>query len=408
MMKYLCELTNLPKKLIIGLMSGTSADGIDAALVEVAGNGMDTCVQLLGFHFAPFSSELREQVFELFVPKTGSVDKICQLNFLLGELFADAALAVIKNAGLSPSDIHLIASHGQTIYHLPPSYFSAKKCVRTEQAVSLSIPSTLQIGEPAVIANKTGIPTIADFRVADVAVGGEGAPLVPYADFLLFRDERKTRALHNLGGISNVTIIPANADRDDVLAFDTGPGNMLIDTAIALLTQGQCKYDSNGRFAAAGQIHERLLDELMGHPFILAAPPKTTGRETFGAKYTLEVIQMAKSQNIADVDILATLTEFTAKSIYDNYARFVLARYDVAEIILSGGGVHNTTLMKQLQKYFEPIPLVTSDDYGIPGDAKEAIAFAILANETLAHHAGNIPQATGARRPVILGKIILV
>jgi anhydro-N-acetylmuramic acid kinase len=323
------------------------------------------------------------------------VAKICQVNFLLGKLFADAALEVIRQSGLPISSIHLIGSHGQTIYHLPPSMGSG-------------IPSTLQIGEPAVIAQKTRIPVIADFRPADVAVGGEGAPLVPYVDFLLFRDGRKTRAIQNLGGISNVTIVPAGAKREDVLAFDTGPGNMLIDEAVRLLTEGKYNYDPNGSLAAAGRTNVNFLDELMEHPFIFKAPPKSTGRETFGVHYALNVIQKAKSKNMADSEILATLTEFTARSIYENYVRFAFPHYNLSEIILSGGGVHNRTLMKFLQHYFGKIPLLKVDDYGIPSDAKEAIAFAILANETLANNPGNLPQVTGAQRPVILGKIIPV
>jgi anhydro-N-acetylmuramic acid kinase len=268
------------------------------------------------------------------------------------------------------------------------------------------IPSTLQIGEPAIIAHKTGIPVIADFRVADVAVGGEGAPLVPYVDFLLYRDERKTRALHNLGGISNVTVIPANAQIEDVLAFDTGPGNMLIDEAVRLLKKGEYNYDPNGIIAAAGETEMMLLYELMEHPFISATPPKSTGRETFGTHYAFDIIQKAKSRNLADAEILATLTEFTAKSIYENYVQFIFPQYHLSEIILSGGGIHNRTLMKFLKRYFGHITLVKADDYGIPSDAKEAIAFAILANETLENRPGNIPRVTGARRPVILGKII--
>jgi anhydro-N-acetylmuramic acid kinase len=394
-MNRIFEIAQLPKKRIIGLMSGTSADGVDAALVEIEGSGLETKLQLLCFHFSPFPKDIRQQISELFSPKSGSVDKICQFNFLLGELFANAALEVIHKSGLSLSSIHLIASHGQTIYHIPPSMKSG-------------IPSTLQIGEPAVIAHKTGIPVIADFRVADVTVGGEGAPLVPYADFLLFRDERKAIATQNIGGISNVTVIPANAKIDDVLAFDTGPGNMLIDEAVRLLTEGKYNYDPGGTIAAKGRTNMILLDELMEHPFIYAAPPKSTGRETFGLHYALEVIQKARSQNMEDAEILATLTEFTAKSIYENYVQFVFPHYNLSEVILSGGGIHNRTLMKFLKQYFGHIPLVKSDDYGIPSDAKEAIAFAILANETLANHPGNIPKVTGAQRPVILGKIIPV
>ncbi|MFQ6043321.1 MAG: anhydro-N-acetylmuramic acid kinase [Candidatus Poribacteria bacterium] len=390
-MERIFEIAQLPRKRIVGLMSGTSADGIDVALVEIEGSGLETKLQLLCFHFFPFEKDVRERICELFSPQSGSVDKICQCNFLLGELFADAALEVIHKSGFPSSSIHLIASHGQTIYHLPPS-------------MNPIVPSTLQIGEPAIIAHRTGIPVIADFRVADVAVGGEGAPLVPYVDFLLFRDERRTRAIQNLGGISNVTVIPADAKREDIFAFDTGPGNMLIDGVVRLLTEGKYDCDPNGAIAATGKTDTTLLHELMEHPFIFATPPKSTGRETFGTHYALDVIQGAKSRNMEDAEIMATLTEFTAKSIYENYMRFVFPQHCVFEIIVSGGGVHNRTLMKFLKRYFGNIPLVKSDSYGIPVDAKEAIAFAILANETLANHPGNMPKVTGAQRPVILGK----
>ena len=374
-------------------MSGTSADGVDVAIVELEGRGVETKLQLLSFSSFPYAREIREQIFELFSPATGRVDKICRMNFLLGKIFAQAMLSALDKSGLSPSDIHLIGSHGQTIYHLPPSADAA-------------VPSTLQIGEPAVIAQMAGIPVVADFRVADVAVGGEGAPLVPYVDFLLFREEKRTLALQNIGGISNVTILPANSTRDDIMAFDTGPGNMLIDAAVQLLTAGEHNFDPDGSLAAKGKSDENLLLELMSHPFIAATPPKTTGRENFGIYFAKEIIAQAKQRGVKDVDILATLTEFTAKSIYANYEMFVLSKHHVAEVILSGGGTHNSTLVKHLQRYFGHIPVVKVDDYGIPSDAKEAVAFAVLANETIAGHPGNLPNVTGARRPVILGKII--
>lgn len=392
-MESIFKIAQLSKKRVIGLMSGTSADGVDAALVDVEGSGVDTRLKLVSFYSSTYPHEVREQLFELFSPETGTVDKICRMNFLLGKLFADAVFAVIDKAELSPSDIHLIGSHGQTIYHLPPSS-------------GTDIPSTLQIGEPAVIAQMTGIPVVADFRVADVAAGGEGAPLVPYVDFLLFREKRTTRALQNIGGISNVTVIPADAKVDDILAFDTGPGNMLIDAAVKLLTSGRHNFDLNGSLAAKGNSNEKLLSELMAHPFISTLPPKTTGREDFGIHFAEKIVSEAKQRSIKDSDILATLTEFTAKSIYENYKKFVFPKHDVSEVILSGGGTHNLTLVKHLRKYFGNIAVVKIDKYGISSDAKEAVAFAILANEILVNHPGNVPNVTGAECPVILGKIV--
>jgi len=392
-MKYIYEISQLSKKFIVGLMSGTSADGIDAALVELDGYGVDTKLKLLSFHFAAYTKKVREQIFELFSPNKGCVEKICQMNFLLGKLFADAVVTVIDKAGLSPSEVHLIGSHGQTIYHLPPS--SGAK-----------VPSTLQIGEPAVIANLTGIPVIADFRVADVAAGGEGAPLVPYVDFLLFRKEKETRALQNIGGISNLTVIPPNAKLNEIVAFDTGPGNMLIDAAVNLLTSGKKQFDPDGSIAAKGQTNKELLSELMAHPFITGSPPKTTGREEFGVHFAQKYVEKAKMQGIIDLDILATFTEFTAKSIYENYKKFIFPKHNIHELILSGGGIYNSTLVKKIKRYFQNVSITKIDEYGINSDAKEAVAFAVLANETLMGNPNNVPNVTGARNPVILGKII--
>ena len=260
-MKSFHQLTQKREKKVIGLMSGTSVDGVDAALVKIRGHGLETQVELLAFHPHPFEATVRDRIFDLFQPETSRVDEICQMNFLIGEIFADAALSVIHDAKLEVGEIDLIGSHGQTVYHLPP-----------QKGVQY-VPSTLQLGEPAVIAYRTGIPTIANFRVADLAAGGQGAPLVPYVDFLLFRQTDRTVALQNIGGISNVTLIPAGAAGSDVLASDTGPGNMIIDSVMEILTDGEEKYDNAGQLAAQGSVCESLLEEWLEHPFISARPP---------------------------------------------------------------------------------------------------------------------------------------
>ena len=241
-MKSSHQLAQKPTKKVIGLMSGTSVDGVDAALVEIRGHGLETQVELLAFHPHPFEATVRDRIFDLFQPETSRVDEICQMNFLIGEIFADAALSVIRKAELEVGEIDLIGSHGQTVYHLPP------------QTGAQYVPSTLQLGEPAVIAYRTGIPTIANFRVADLAAGGQGAPLVPYVDFLLFRQTDRTVALQNIGGISNVTLIPAGTAGSDVLASDTGPGNMIIDSVMEILTDGEERYDNAGQLAAQGSV----------------------------------------------------------------------------------------------------------------------------------------------------------
>ena len=398
-MKALYQLTQKPTKKVIGLMSGTSVDGVDAALVEIQGHGLETEIELLAFHSHPFETEVRDRIFDLFQPETSRVDEICQMNFLIGEVFADAVLAVIRDAQLEAGEIDLIGSHGQTIYHLPP------------QAGTRYIPSTLQIGESAIIAHRTGIPTIANFRVADLAAGGQGAPLVPYVDFLLFRQPDRTVALQNIGGISNVTLIPASvtgssrtgAAESDVLASDTGPGNMIIDSVMEILTAGEQTYDDAGRFAAQGSVCEPLLKEWLQHPFLSAHPPKTTGREAFGRQFADQTIQQAQNQNIGQADLVATMTAFTAQTIFDYYQRFLFPHHPVDEIYISGGGTHNLTLMDHLKRLFQPIPLLPIDSIGFSSDAKEAIAFAVLANEAVHGNPTNLPQVTGASRPMVLG-----
>lgn len=385
------QLAQKPTKKVIGLMSGTSVDGVDAALVEIRGHGLATQIELLAFHSYPFAAAARNRIFDLFQPETSRVDEICQMNFLIGEIFAEAALAVIREVGLETREIDLIGSHGQTIYHLPP------------QAGAQYVPSTLQLGEPAVIAHRTGIPTIANFRVADLAAGGQGAPLVPYVDFLLFRQADQTVALQNIGGISNVTLIPTGASASDVLASDTGPGNMIIDSVMEILTDGEEKYDDAGQFAAQGSVCESLLGRWLGHPFINAPPPKTTGREAFGRQFANQAIQQAQDQNAAQADLIATLTAFTAETIVDYYRRFLFPHYSVDEIYISGGGSHNLTLMGHLETLFQPIPLLPIDSIGFSSDAKEAIAFAVLANEAVHGHPTNLSQVTGASQPMVLG-----
>ncbi len=373
---------------IVGLMSGTSADGIDAALVEVEGAGPGTRVQLLAFQTLGMPDELRRGVFSLF-GVSASLDELCQLNFALGDAFGQAALEVIAAAGLAPAEVDLIGSHGQTVRHLPKG----------------TPASTLQIGEPAVIAQRTGIPTIADFRTADMALGGQGAPLVPLVDALLFSHGLRGRAMLNIGGIANTTILPAGGEAEQAWAFDLGPGNALIDGAAAHFSQGRERCDRDGQGAAAGQVKEMVLAELMAHPFLQLPPPKSTGREQFGAALLGELFA---NHRLEPADWLATLTAFTARSIADGLARFALNRTAVDEVWVSGGGAHNPVLMAQLREALPGLRVGGLDELGISVDAKEAVAFAVLANETLMGRPGNLPAATGASRPAVLGKICLV
>ena len=375
-------------------MSGTSADGVDAALVEICGHGLSTQINLIAFDSFPYDAGLRARIFKLFDPETSRVDEICQMNFLLGEKFAESALLLAEKACISIDLVDLIGCHGQTIYHLPP------------QMGTPHIPSTLQIGEAAVIAHQTGIPTIEDFRVADVAAGGHGAPLVPYVDFLLFRQANRTIALQNIGGISNVTLIPAGGDACEVLGSDTGPGNMLIDAVIEIVTHGERTYDKSGEIAAEGHANETLLEEWLRDTFLHLVPPKTTGREIYGKPFAKKASEQANTHGVSPQDLVATVTEFTARTIYNHYKRFLFPHHSIDEICVSGGGTHNLTLMERLKKSFNPIPVLSSDSHGIPSDGKEAVAFAILANEAIHGHQAGLPQVTGAVQPKVLGKFV--
>jgi anhydro-N-acetylmuramic acid kinase len=376
--------------IVVGLMSGTSTDGVDAAVAEINGAPPDLSLALLPFTFVPYNAEQRARIFALFDPVTSTVDHICRMNFALGQWFAAAALRAIEEAGLTPSDVDLIGSHGQTIYH----------AVGADSAVK----STLQIGEAAVIAARTGCTTIADFRVADVAAGGQGAPLVSYADWLLLRHPTRVRAVQNIGGIANVTYLPPGDDPAGVLAFDTGPGNMLIDYAASCATAGEQTFDRDGRLAARGQVDEALLTGLMSHPFLVLSPPKTSGREQFGVSFGAQVWAQAKARGLADEDIVATLTALTAASIADAYHRFLPQLPD--EVILGGGGASNPTLVAMLHQRLAPACVMTHETLGLCSDAKEALAFAVLAFETIHGRPGNLPACTAAASRVVVGKIV--
>jgi anhydro-N-acetylmuramic acid kinase len=381
---------------VIGLMSGTSCDGIDACLVKITGTGLSTEVDIIGFETYPYENEIRELIFKASCKETGAVDKICQLNFTLGKLFADAAGQIARKMSIPLSDIDIIGSHGQTIYHVSSLKESRDKVVR----------STLQIGEPSVIAQETGVTTVADFRTGDIAAGGEGAPLVPYADLILFGRDGVGRAIQNIGGISNVTFLPANGDTKEIIAFDNGPGNMIIDRFAEIITDGKYKYDKDGVLASKGKLNQDLLERLCTHPYISKPPPKSTGREDFGIQFSDDLYKELKQDNIDVHDAIATITAFTAKSISDSYRTFIPPHYKIDEVVISGGGVSNPVLFQFLKDYLVDIEISKVDNFGIPSGAKEALAFAILANETISGNPGNILSATGAKESVVLGKII--
>lgn len=384
----LLQLLHKKQRLVAGLMSGTSLDGIDVALVKITDSGIHTRVEQVAFKTIEYRPEVRQAILAACRPETSNIASICSLNFLLGQLFADAVCQVCRENGLDITELDLIGSHGQTVWHQPGS-------------------STLQIGEAAVIAAQTGAVVVADFRVRDVAVGGQGAPLVPYTEYLLYRHPAKTRLLQNIGGIANVTVLPADCSPEDIIAFDTGPGNMMIDASVSTLTKGRQRYDKNGEIAARGKVSPTMLSELMAHPFFVQTPPRTTGREMFGDTYTYELVAKYLARGLSPDDIVSTLTHFTAASIADSYRRFILPRQAVDEVVIGGGGSHNPTLLAMLRRELPAIPIGTQEDLGFSSDAKEAVAFAILANEAISGHTNNLPAATGARVPVIMGKISL-
>ena len=377
--------------LVAGLMSGTSVDGIDVALVEISGEGFHHTVEPLAALSVPYPRDVREAILEISDASTHT-SRISQMNFLLGKLFGDAVVEACRQSNIPLEKLELIGSHGQTIYHQG----SASALLGHEVA------STLQIGQPAVIAERTGVPVVADFRTADMAAGGQGAPLVPYADYLLFRDQRLGRVALNIGGIANLSAIPAAAGPEQVIAFDTGPGNMLIDALISLLSKGTKRFDEDGKLAASGTVNRRLVEELMELPYLRQKPPKSAGREQFGTSFVADLLK----KGLAPPDLVATVTAFTAASIADAIQRFVDPVMKVDQVIVSGGGARNPRIMSGLKDLLPGTEMLTSNEFGIDPDGKEAIAFAILAYESYHRRPANLPSATGARRSCVLGKLV--
>lgn len=378
---------NESKNIYIGIMSGTSADGIDVAAAKIDGDTIHPNCTLLAFENVPYPPKVRERIFDLFDTKNATVDKIGEMNFLLGSLYGEAANRVIDSFGIDRGSIAAIGSHGQTIYHSPDG----------------EIPCTVQIGEGSVISRLTGCICISDFRVADVAAGGNGAPLVPFTEYALFSGSKKGIILQNIGGISNSTVLPANCSPDEVFAFDNGPGNMLIDA----LTQ---KYfdkpmDVGGEIAANGKVNIELIQKLMEEPYYKKAPPKTTGRELFGTDYANKIASLEK--DIDKADLIATVTMLTARVIADSYRDFIMPKNKADELIVGGGGSYNKTLMSfltdEMKRY--GVEVFTQEQKGQNSDAKEAVAFALLAYYTLKGLPNNLQSATGAKFPAVMGKI---
>ncbi|PGA27893.1 anhydro-N-acetylmuramic acid kinase [Bacillus thuringiensis] len=375
---------------IAGVMSGTSLDGIDVALVHIDGSGVDSKVELIHFTTVPFCNDMKNDIQQALSIENSNVQLICSLNFKLGLRFANAVKEVCKEANFPLRQLDLIGSHGQTIYHQP-------------QQDGGMIPSTLQIGEPAIIAYETNTTVISNFRTMDMAAGGQGAPLVPYSEIILYRHQTKNRLLQNIGGIGNVTVIPSQLSEKSVIAFDTGPGNMVMDEVCQRLFQ--LSYDQNGNIAKQGVVVEEVLTYCMDHPFLKMNPPKSTGREQFGEEFVSELLK--RFEKHSKENILTTVTRFTASSIVYHYKEFILPYYEIDEVILGGGGSYNDTLVEMIRHGLkeEKCALFLQEDIGYSSEAKEAIAFAILANETYHRNPSNVPSATGAKESVVLGNI---
>jgi uncharacterised protein family (UPF0075) len=374
--------------LAVGLMSGTSLDGVDTVLCEISGQDESTKVKQLYFKTYDIPESLRTKIRKCCSRELIPVDLICSLNFELGYLFADAVKSLCKDANVKLEDLSFIASHGQTIFHIPKAYDDY-------------VPSTLQIGEAAIIANECKTKVISNFRVMDMAVGGEGAPLVPYSETLLYGEENQAVALQNIGGIGNVTVLPKKGDTKKVIAFDTGPGNMMIDEAVRTF-YGK-KYDTDGYYARQGNLIPSLAAELKEHPYFNLEIPKTTGREMFGEHFTKSILE--KYHSCEPNDLIHTFTWFTAYSIAYHYKKYLISEYGLKKCIIGGGGAYNSYLLELIRNEIPEVTVMTQEEHGFSSEAKEALAFVILGNQTYHRSPSNVPSATGAKKSVILGQI---
>jgi anhydro-N-acetylmuramic acid kinase len=387
-----------PERLIVGLMSGSSLDGIDAVLMRVRGCGENTSYELIEFECLPFGAEVKERILELFEYETSTVDKVCIMNVVLGEMYAQAALEVIAKAGRRPEEIDLIGAWPLAVYHVPGRN-------NPQEMLGFRFGAVLQLGELNVIAERSGITTIGSFCARDIAAGGNGAPLTGIGDYILYHHPERNRVVQNIGGIANANLVPARGGIANMIGFDTGPGNMVIDAVVRHITKGQLDYDKDGQMAFAGSVNSDVLEQFLQDPYIQQAPPKATGRENFGDHFTRKFIATAREKGLSDNDMVATATALTVESIALSYERYLMPHASLDEIIIGGGGALNLALMQMLRQRLSPIPIKVDEDYGISSFAKEAMYMVFLANETLAGRPNNVPSITGASKPVVTGLI---
>jgi len=380
-----------PTHLVVGLMSGTSADGVDAVLARIDGDGVTRPPEVVAHRSFPFDAAVRAEILDLAASDLVAPERLMRLGASLGELYAAAVLELAAASGTDPATLDAIGMHGQTVRHVP----------RHEGRGALS----LQVGSAAIVAERTGVAVVSDFRPRDTAAGGEGAPLVPFADWCLFRSDDESRVLLNLGGMANLTHLPKRAGLEDVIAFDTGPGNAVLDALVRTLTEGERLHDEGGAMAARGTVHEGLLEELLADPFFAQPPPRSTGRERFGVAYAESLLRAGRGLGLGDADVLATATGLTSASVALAIARYVRPRGAVDRVLVSGGGVRNATIVNGLRVRLAPAAVEPLDALGVAAEAKEALAFALLAHRTLRGEPGNVPGATGAARFVVLGTI---
>lgn len=389
---------------LIGLMSGTSLDGVDAVLVciETDENGTTTQITLEDQVSIPYTKEMKGLVSRLCVPGASDINDITLAHSGIAYWNAEAVNMLIKHSNISRTAVDAVCMHGQTVWHAPnPLSFPGPSGV-------MEVTGTLQLGNPQYVASLTRLPVISDFRSADMAAGGQGAPLAPYIDYLLFHQKNKGVAVQNIGGIGNVTVLPLGGRPEDVFAFDTGPGNMIIDQLVALHTNQQKQFDEGGAIAASGSVCKPLLEFLMDDPYFVKRPPKSTGREVYGYEFTNRLLQKAATLQISFADSVATATAFTAYTIAQSYTDFVLPVTSLHTVIVSGGGARNKTLLSMLSGYLGPdMQVSVSDDFGIPDQARDAMAFALMGHESLLGRPSNLPAVTGAREPVVLGTITM-
>ena len=392
-MRTLQELQSSSQKLVIGLMSGTSADGLDAVLTVITGHGLDTKVKQVAYQSVPYAPSVREALLRLAAGESGGSHELCLMSQWLGEAMADACLELCRAAGVSPEEIDLAGSHGHTFYHIPApeEYLGRRLC------------ATLQLGEASAICERLGCVAVSDFRVRDLAAGGQGAPLVPYVEYLIYSDPSRNIALQNIGGIGNITFIPKGASLDGLLAFDTGPGNMVMDSLAGRIDPG-LRFDKGGALAAKGRVSPELMAFLMADEYVAAPPPKTTGREKYTARYVDALCQKAGELGVTLLDALATATMYTAATIQKAAELFNPAP-TLDRLIVGGGGCYNQTLLNDLRALLSQTEVIVNEDIGFSSDAKEAVAFAVLANECVHSQCNNLTGATGARHLAVLGKI---